>query len=73
LEIIVNGESQDVPNQITIEELISRIGLRSDRLAVERNHEVVSRSQWPSVLLKEGDRLEIIHFVGGGMGVMGDR
>lgn len=73
MEIIVNGESQDVPNQITIEELISRIGLRSDRLAVERNHEVVSRSQWPSVLLKEGDRLEIIHFVGGGMGVMGDR
>lgn len=68
MEIIVNGESQDVPNQITIEELISRIGLRSDRLAVERNQEVVSRSQWPSVLLKEGDRLEIIHFVGGGTG-----
>ena len=66
MEIIVNGESQNVSNPITIEELIGRIGLRSDRLAVERNHEVVPRSQWSNVTLEEGDRIEIIHFVGGG-------
>jgi sulfur carrier protein len=40
--------------------------MKSDRIAVELNLEIVPRAQWESVQLKDGDRLEIVHFVGGG-------
>lgn len=68
MEIKINGESRDIPDRITIEGLVTGLGLRSDRLAVERNREVVSRAEWPYIVLEENDQLEIIHFVGGGMG-----
>ena len=42
--------------------------MKSDRVAVELNREIVSRDQWPTTQLKDGDRLEIVHFVGGGSG-----
>ena len=66
MEIKVNGESRDVPDQITIEGLLNHLCLQSERLAVERNREVVSRSQWPAIALEKNDQIEIIHFVGGG-------
>lgn len=68
MEININGESRDVPDPITIEGLVTHLGLQSDRLAVERNREVVSRRQWDAIVLEEYDRIEIIHFVGGGSG-----
>jgi sulfur carrier protein len=40
--------------------------MKSDRVAVELNHDIVPRDRWPSTTLKDGDRLEIVHFVGGG-------
>jgi len=67
LEIKINGESRDVPDQVTIEELVVLLGLKTDRLAVERNRSVVSRAQWSSVDLEDNDQIEIIHFVGGGI------
>jgi thiamine biosynthesis protein ThiS len=66
LEIKINGESRDVPDQITIQGLVTHLGLASDRLAVERNREVVGRPQWHVIVLEESDQVEIIHFVGGG-------
>ena len=66
MQITINGERRDVPDGLTIEALIRHLSLAPERLAVERNREVVRRTEWPRVSLAEHDRLEIIHFVGGG-------
>jgi sulfur carrier protein len=65
----VNGQSREFP-QLTpgaqIRDLIAELGLKGDRLAIEQNGNIVPRSEWGSTALAEGDRLEIVHFVGGG-------
>lgn len=66
LRIHINGEIRDVPDRISLDELISHLRLAPERLAIELNHEVVRRSDWPRTLLSEGDRIEVVHFVGGG-------
>jgi thiamine biosynthesis protein ThiS len=66
VQIIINGEQRNVPDQLTIEGLIRHLSLPPDRLAVERNREVVRRAQWSETVLENDDRIEIIHFVGGG-------
>jgi thiamine biosynthesis protein ThiS len=66
LQIKINGERRDVPEGLTIEGLILQLSLAPERLAVERNREVVRRAEWPRISLAENDQLEIIHFVGGG-------
>jgi thiamine biosynthesis protein ThiS len=66
VQIIINGEQRHVPDQLTIEGLILHLSLPADRLAVERNREVVRRPQWSETSLEKDDRIEIIHFVGGG-------
>lgn len=64
----INGEAREVPASITMEGLIRHLALAPDRLAVERNLEIVRRADWPRLILEDGDRIEIIHFVGGGRG-----
>ncbi len=64
--IELNGERRDVPSSITLSELINHLALAPERLAVELNHKVVRRSEWQLTTLAEGDRVEIVHFVGGG-------
>ncbi len=64
--IVVNGEETDVPDNISLGALIDHLSLASERVAVELNREVVRRDQWPSAILAECDRVEIVHFVGGG-------
>jgi thiazole synthase len=64
--IRVNGEHRRVMAGITIAELASELGLVPDKVAVERNLEVVPRSTLAKVLVEDGDELEIVHFVGGG-------
>lgn len=67
MRIEVNGESREVETGETLYELIKQLALVPERLAVERNREVVRRADWPQTLLAEGDRIEIVHFVGGGL------
>lgn len=62
----MNGEDRELPDGITLEALIHQLSLAPDRLAIERNREVVRRADWPQTTLFEDDRIEIIHFVGGG-------
>ena len=50
----------------TLSALISELGMKPDRVAVELNREIVPREQWTQTVLQDGDRLEIVHFVGGG-------
>lgn len=69
LQIYVNGESRDLSGTPSLAELISQLDLPAARIAVELNREVVRRADWSSTMLKEDDRIEIVHFVGGGVDV----
>jgi len=64
----INGEQHDFPDGLTVAALVAQLGMKPDRVAVELNLEIVPRAQWESTTLKEGDRLEVVHFVGGGSG-----
>jgi sulfur carrier protein len=64
--ISINGESQALPDGETIASLIDRLGLRGKRLAVELNGTIVPRSRHADQQLTDGDRIEIVHAVGGG-------
>lgn len=67
MQLFVNGEAKDCPEPITLAKFIEQLGMKGDRIAVELNREIVPRAQWPDTQLHEADRLEIVHFVGGGM------
>ncbi|MDH5302066.1 MAG: sulfur carrier protein ThiS [Gammaproteobacteria bacterium] len=66
MEIVVNGESRTIRDNYTVAHLIKDLGLTEGRLAVEVNLEIVPRSQHPQHMLKSGDRVEIVHAIGGG-------
>ena len=66
MRIVVNGEEREVPEKMTLNGLIIHLALAPERLAVEVNREVVRRANWIETMLAEGDRIEIVHFVGGG-------
>jgi thiamine biosynthesis protein ThiS len=66
MRLTVNGEARDVPGGANIAALVTLLGLDKRKLAVERNLEIVPRSLFGATLLAEGDRIEIVAFVGGG-------
>jgi sulfur carrier protein len=61
----INGEDRDFTVS-NLSELIDQLGIKQDRVAVELNLNIVPREHWPETHLNTGDRLEIVHFVGGG-------
>lgn len=65
-EIRINGELRSVADGVTIAALLDELGLPAKRIAVEHNGEVVGRQRWQEVGLNDGDRVEVVHFVGGG-------
>ena len=67
MNVIINGEQQSVDGLKTVEQLLGNLGLDGRKVAVERNMEIVPKSQYNDVLLVEGDRFEIVHFIGGGV------
>ncbi|MGB5193279.1 MAG: sulfur carrier protein ThiS [Polyangiales bacterium] len=66
MRLVVNGEEQQVDSSTTVKQLLVSLGLGDTLVAVERNQEVVPRAQHESTELEEGDRVEVVHFVGGG-------
>jgi thiamine biosynthesis protein ThiS len=68
MELTINGESRDFPDGLTVASLVEHLGMKPDRLAVELNLEIVPRTNWQATALNNGDKLEIVHFVGGGLG-----
>ena len=66
MQLQINGEPRQFPEDLTVASLLEHLGLKGDRVAVELNLEIVARDRWSATSLKEGDRLEIVHFVGGG-------
>ena len=65
MRLVINGEERNCTSP-NLEALIEELGMKGDRVAVELNREIVPRPAWSSASLHEGDRLEIVHFVGGG-------
>jgi thiamine biosynthesis protein ThiS len=66
VKLTLNGEIHTLPDGLTVTGLIAHLGLPNKKIAVERNLEVIPKSTFGEVILTEGDRLEIIHFIGGG-------
>ncbi len=62
----VNGEDYQLPEALTVGELVERVGLADQRIALEVNREIVPRSEYATTKLHEGDRVEIVRAIGGG-------
>ncbi|MEO6394116.1 MAG: sulfur carrier protein ThiS [Pyrinomonadaceae bacterium] len=66
MRVIVNSEMREIPVGFSVQQLVEHLLLPLERTAIERNLEVVRRTDWSRVQLSEGDKIEIVHFVGGG-------
>jgi sulfur carrier protein len=66
MRIEVNGEPRDVADGLTVRALLDTLALGAQLVAVERNEEIVPRAQHAEAVLRDGDRIEIVQFVGGG-------
>lgn len=62
----MNGEARELSGPTSLAELITQLDLPATRVAVELNRTVVRRNDWPTTTIEDEDRLEIVHFVGGG-------
>lgn len=66
MQILLNGESLELPDGATVADLLVRLELTGRRVAVEHNLDIVPRSQHATTALADGDRLEVVHAIGGG-------
>jgi sulfur carrier protein len=66
MQIHINGEQKEIAHGLNIAELLEELQIRPGRVVVELNRTIVSREVQESTILKDGDMLEIVHFVGGG-------
>ncbi|MDX1599514.1 sulfur carrier protein ThiS [uncultured Marinobacter sp.] len=66
MQVQVNGDGLELPAEATIADLIEHMALTGKRLAVEVNEDIVPRSQHPDFRLNDGDRVEVVHAIGGG-------
>jgi len=66
MRIVVNGESRDVPEACSVASLLAELKIRDDRVAVEVNLNIVDRRTFEGTALRDGDRVEVIGFIGGG-------
>ena len=68
MKLIVNGEDREFSSKLTVSVLLEQLGMKPDRVAVELNRDLVPRERWEQTQLSDDDKLEIVHFVGGGAG-----
>lgn len=66
IEVIVNGETKSIPANLSLTELLKHLNMPDDRLAVELNEQVVRKMNWDAIKVNGDDKIEIVHFVGGG-------
>ena len=66
MQIRINDEIREVTDRLRLNELVRELSLAPERIAIELNHRVIRRHEWPETILNDGDRVEIVHFVGGG-------
>lgn len=66
MKVKINGEYKEIPGEISLFELLSKLDLPTKQIAIELNKDVVRKKDWESILVSDQDNIEIIHFVGGG-------
>ena len=66
IRLEINGELRDVPAGLNVTGLLAHLGIVSNRVAIERNLDILPRDQWEKTAVSAGDRFEIVHLVGGG-------
>jgi sulfur carrier protein len=66
IEITLNGEPREIPAESNVTDLVTLLDLTAGRLAIELNLSILPRTSWTETRLQAGDKLEIVHFVGGG-------
>ncbi len=66
MKLLINGEERSFDGPLTLAALVEQLGIKADRVAIELNHIIVRRDAWAGTNLRDGDRLEVVHFVGGG-------
>ena len=66
MRVYLNGESKEVSESLTLADLVNELELPAQRIAVELNRTVIRRSEWVNTKITDDDRIEIVHFVGGG-------
>jgi thiamine biosynthesis protein ThiS len=67
MEIIVNGDRRTVPDDLTVAALLEFLQMRPNRVAIERNRDILPRAQWAETPVQPSDTFEIVQFVGGGL------
>jgi thiazole synthase len=67
LRVTINGEERSLNRSVSVDVLLAQLGFEPAKIAVERNREIVPRSKYRDVIVVEGDRVEIVQFIGGGM------
>lgn len=66
MKVLINGETKEISGELNLSELLRHFSLPRERVAIELNKQVVRKKDWESISVSDGDRLEVIHFVGGG-------
>ena len=66
MKIVLNGDAVETVDGATVETLLRQLGIGRERVAVELNAEIVPKADYEKHLLSDGDKIEIVHFVGGG-------
>ncbi len=66
IEVHINGDDRRIPGGLSVRELLEHLDLQPSMVVVERNREIVERERYDEVPVEAGDRLELVHFVGGG-------
>ena len=66
MEIVLNGEKRQLPEDTTVSRLLETLKIAPERVIVEVNLQILKRAEHQGIVLKEGDQVEIVHFVGGG-------
>ncbi len=66
ISVQINGEKREVPGEIDLDRLLELFSLPKQRIAIELNNDVIRRGDWHDTLVRDGDKIEVVHFVGGG-------
>lgn len=66
MKVFINGETKEITKKVNLLELLGEFSLPSERVAIELNKEVVRKKDWESIYVNDADKIEIVHFVGGG-------
>ena len=66
IKVLLNGETREVPPEIGLDHLLELFSLPSQRIAIELNKSVIRRTDWSQTIISDGDKIEVVHFVGGG-------